>query len=96
MSRYIDAERLKREVRKAFPSLYMRTEINTLVNLAPSIDIDRPQGSWKEDYNGGGFKEWLDITCSLCGETLHDIQKNPKDYKYCPFCGARMKGADDE
>lgn len=57
---------------------------------------DRPQGSWKEDYNGGGFKEWLDITCSLCGETLHDIQKLPEDYKYCPFCGARMKGADDE
>ena len=57
---------------------------------------DRPTGSWKEDYNGGGFKEWLDITCSLCGNTLHDIQKLPEDYKFCPFCGARMKGADDD
>ena len=41
MNRYIDAEWLKVEIRKAFPSLYMRTEINTLVNLAPSIDIVR-------------------------------------------------------
>lgn len=60
-----------------------------------SMIADRPQGEWIEDYNGGGFKEWLDITCSLCGETLHDIQKNPRDYEYCPFCGARMKGAED-
>lgn len=65
-------------------------------HCANCTDADRPTGSWKEDHKGGGFKEWLDITCSLCGKTLHDIQKLPEDYEYCPFCGARMKGADDE
>lgn len=50
MSRYIDAEWLKGEIRKAFPSFYMRVEINTLVNLAPSIEIVRCR-ECKHDYN---------------------------------------------
>ena len=49
---------------------------------------DRPQGEWieqEDDYH----HYW---ECSKCGMGvgLDDIRN------YCPNCGARMKGADDE
>ena len=44
---------------------------------------DRPQGEW--EYNGFGSK------CSECGFSLVG-----GEYRFCPNCGARMKGADDE
>ena len=69
MSRYIDAEWLKGEIRKAFPSLYMRVEINTLVNLAPSIDIVRC-GECKWAKANGTYK-WcgrLDSTARITAD----------------------------
>lgn len=60
MSRYIDAEWLKGEIRKAFPSFYMRVEINTLVNLAPSIDIVRcSECKWRKADNS------CDLNCRI-------------------------------
>ena len=57
MSRYIDADLLKGEIRKAFPSFYMRVEINTLVNLAPSIDIVRcGECRWGKPYSDKQLK----------------------------------------
>lgn len=131
MSRYIDAECLKREIRKAFPSLYMRTEINTLVNLAPSIDIDlaadgtlsvevedatkvkrvlvedeqkngclyyadRPQGEWIDaeiPLEGGGSMPIQ--ACNLC-KTFYPLAYTGGGHRFCPNCGAKMIGADDE
>lgn len=59
-----------------------------IVIEAPTIDIDRPQGEWieqEDDY----YHYW---ECSECGMGvgLDDIRN------FCPNCGARMKGADDE
>lgn len=55
-------------------------------NVMPSVD--RPQGEWieqEDDYH----HYW---ECSECGMGvgLDDIRN------YCPNCGARMKGADDD
>ena len=47
---------------------------------------DRPSGEW-EEYEIGSFR------CSNCG--CKAIWKIFED-NYCPNCGARMKGADDE
>ena len=62
------------------------------INAIPSAD--RPQGEW---IDMGDFEQ-----CSVCkGTRLKEFQsyygkvtwiKTP----YCPSCGARMKGADDE
>ena len=46
----------------------------------------RPQGEW-EDYD-----RYMKC-CSKCG-WIHDILHYGDDY--CPHCGARMKGADDD
>jgi len=52
---------------------------------------DRPQGEWIEQEDC-----WQ---CSECGdEYVLEIGVKPIDARmhYCPSCGARMKGADDE
>ena len=55
------------------------------VNAIPSAD--RPQGEWI-DRSGGIEGAWN--YCSVCGEQAIDL------YDFCPNCGAKMKGADDE
>ena len=59
--------------------------LNSIKHHVPSAD--RPQGGWVR-YMGDIW------TCTACGESLmcDDIKCN----NYCPNCGARMKGADDD
>ena len=47
---------------------------------------DRPQGEWKHESDCGVTK------CKKCGWSIEECI----DWNYCPHCGARMKGADDE
>ena len=52
---------------------------------------DRPQGEWLKDDEGT-------FICSACGSGYKDqptLMGKPM-FKWCPLCGARMKGADDE
>lgn len=53
---------------------------------------DRPQGEWVDVWQDG-VCSWRG-TCSNCRRT-NDIPP-PMLAKYCPQCGAKMKGADDE
>lgn len=65
----------------------------------------RPQGEWILDPNGMDWNlpAWR---CSRCGFVanyigveVNGLGNNPMNWagsKYCPNCGARMKGADDE
>ena len=55
------------------------------VEKLPSAD--RPQGQWIEMYRNG-FGNII-CMCSKCN--FHTTKSN-----FCPNCGARMKGADDE
>ena len=58
--------------------------IEAYFNAIPSAD--RPQG------------EWIDGKCSLCGKHAPYWAMATTYYKsnYCPSCGARMKGADND
>ena len=64
---------------------YKADDVYKALEAVPSAD--RPQGEWMR-YMGDIW------TCSACGESLmcDDIECN----NFCPNCGARMKGADDE
>ena len=59
---------------------------------APTIDPEslRPTAHWEneEDFNGDPVV-WF---CSACKERffLYDGTPEENDYKYCPYCGARM------
>ena len=59
------------------------------INAIPSAD--RPQGKWKRmKFTDCGSP--ID-KCSICG---HYINGDMEVRKFCPNCGARMKGVDDE
>ena len=61
------------------------------VKALPSAD--RPQGYWTNRHKwDNGFVE---RECSLCG-AMKPILMHTAKINYCPNCGARMKGADDE
>ena len=54
---------------------------------APTLDYKDlvPQGEWVTDYKHGGIHN-----CSVCGEWCGGGGCT----RFCPNCGARMKGAD--
>ena len=64
-----------------------------LVLQAPTIDaVSVVRGEWIE---GGTVyfcgEQHLPLTCSICGRTALN-----EPWTYCPNCGAKMKGADDD
>ena len=63
-------------------------EAQDIINSAPTIEPKR--GEWVVSYIDG-MKQ---TECSACGVsfTTYDVY----GWHYCPWCGARMKGADDE
>ncbi|MBQ1296770.1 MAG: hypothetical protein IIY21_22185 [Clostridiales bacterium] len=65
--------------------LNVLTEVRDRIEAIPSAD--RPQGEWIDEHEDG-HGSWVG-TCNQCGEENHVDN-------YCPNCGCRMKGADDE
>ena len=61
---------------------YASMAINAIYSV-PSAD--RPQGEWT---NAG----MLTVHCSNCKSEFHELEA----MNFCPNCGCRMKGADDE
>ena len=65
------------------------------LNIKDIPSADRPQGEWFKDENG-------DYRCSECGGCEEQFIYGTENWyglgesKFCPSCGARMKGADDE
>lgn len=54
---------------------------------------NRPQGEWIWQLANNG---WVDHICSVCGYTENTDIHISLGWKYCPNCGAEMKGAYDE
>ena len=49
------------------------------------------RGEWIYGYDEQtGERDLYPLTCSVCGE------KHPWTPPYCPFCGADMRGGEDE
>lgn len=57
---------------------------DTIIMLSEKARADRPQGKWID------VGSWMGLECSRC--KCHSRYVTP----FCPQCGARMKGADDE
>ena len=65
-------------------------EICNIINALPSADA--VQGEWI--YDGQNFKGGLDwCHCSECG--YKTSTNGLSVYRYCPNCGAKMKGGDE-
>lgn len=81
MSRYINLD----EAKARTTQLYHGYEVEQWLDTIPSVDIDRPQGEWELVGERIQYRR-----CPYC--------KRPRafqDTRFCDWCGARMKGADD-
>lgn len=79
----------------------------TLKNITSSLDavnknliygtlVDRPQGKWIKQYNGNGWDDFWDYKCSNCGKVYERASGVLYYANYCPNCGARIKGGEEE
>lgn len=97
---------------RAFNECLEKSECGTMLDddryykrLKDLPSADRPQGKWVLDPNGMDWNipAWR---CSRCGfvanyigTETNGLGRNPMNWagsKYCPNCGAHMKGADDD
>ena len=64
--------------------------VKAIIRNVPSAD--RPKGKWIGVTNGRGGHE-----CSNCHEYAPSYMSGDEHLSdFCPHCGAKMKGADDE
>lgn len=67
-----------------------RVQMNSkgMPDFSTAVEIaDRPQRKWIPKNHHTDY-------CSECG--FEETQWRTVDYNFCPHCGAKMKGADDE
>lgn len=80
-----DEEKLREIVKEAVERFKEEYEIT-----------DRPQGEWIDAEipleSGGSMPIQV---CNLC-KTFYPLAYTGGGHRFCPNCGARMKGADDE
>lgn len=69
-----------------------KNECARRIKAIPSAD--RPSGEWIDDIEAESNGDYW-ANCSRCGMQI-DVHENRGYYNYCPNCGARMRGADDE
>ena len=80
-----------------------RVQMNSkgMPNFSTAEEV--PNGKWeeKETFSVADddpiIERWQSAKCSMC-ERYHTTPYMYyfNDYNYCPYCGSRMKGADDE
>lgn len=93
MPRYIDADKLVAE-RTIFMQDEEAFDVSVVlvsdIKLAPTADVaEVKHGEWRKS---GPLLE-----CQNCGEIYSQLGGNSdKDWNYCPSCGAKMGGKDDE
>lgn len=58
------------------------------INEAPAVDAEPVRhGHWDDSFDG------ITPYCSVCGMSHNCINRTPD---YCPHCGARMNGGNDD
>jgi hypothetical protein len=63
-----------------------------IIRSVPSAD--RPQGEWLKFGLGRGTRI---LFCTNCERRIEvPLSQGDSNYDFCPNCGARMKGADDD
>ena len=73
---------------------YTYDQVHFAIDEAPTIDADRPQGKWIKFGLGRGTRI---LFCTNCERRIEvPLSQGDSNYDFCPNCGAKMKGADDE
>lgn len=72
---------------------YWKGQIEEAVGNLPHAQPERKKGEWIWQLADNG---WVDHICSVCGYTENTDIHVSLGWKYCPNCGAKLEGADDE
>lgn len=108
MARYIDADKLLKNVKDATPMNWTNSEAEiqaqldwkcciALIKNQPTADVaEVKHGEWIGEY---------EETCSECGRSISEIlddgsyystEFNIKEFIACPYCGAKIDGGKEE
>ena len=85
--RYIDADKLKEELKHSGYCNNNWLDIEMYINNQPTADVrENVRGEWLPDMIYDGEDEWCFVECSNCK------YRADKHYDFCPNCGADMRG----
>ena len=74
----------------------MVADVETCLDDLPSVQPERKTGKWSvefsPDYMGGAYCECLQCNCKFAMGAYFE----PDEWKFCPDCGAEMRGEQDE
>ena len=70
--------------------LAVENDIQTIWKLPPA---QPKKGRW---ISADAMFHGVPFYCSECGENTRDTVMGKPRWKFCPMCGAKMEGADDE
>ena len=68
-----------------------KTAFCALVNGEPTVKVQKT-GKWIEKGRSLGIPESVCYTCSECGNAWWNVKG---DWKFCPKCGADMRGEEE-
>ena len=71
-------------------------EFGNALNGLPTVEAEPVRhGRWIgiSDGYADGYPVYDEWECSVCGTVFEDEKP---DYKYCPFCGAKMDAQEEE
>lgn len=57
---------------------------------------DETYKEWIIEYNGNGWNDYWDFTCPNCKKKYERADNVLQDASFCPNCGAKIKGVEDE
>ena len=78
------------------PTLDFESGKKVIEHLEQMPSADRPQGEWVDAEIPLESGDTMPIqVCNLC-KTFYPLAYTGGGHRFCPNCGARMKGADDE
>ena len=84
----ISREATKEAIRKRFPSLHDRCEVNIVINSMPCV---LPKEKW---ILKNVDKSVLKIECPICSFKRNVLKETLLKFNYCPNCGADLREDD--
>ena len=87
MSRYIDADALKEQLRNGYKQDFFDLPDGVLFEID-----DMPTADVRENVNGEWIRKKDTVQCSQCKAKWIDHTYLIETFRFCPNCGADMRG----
>lgn len=78
----------------------IRSDAWARIDALPSVTPKRKCGKWNAYYHGINETPSFTYSCNQCGYSapygLYGGKYSQKEWNFCPNCGAKMRGEQDE